>query len=158
MSRYPGNPLWSHDNDVPVVIMTRRDWDEAIAAGHVTPEHVLVRLKNIADYAFDNISAIGYDSEGFVTALTAEGLPRPGGVTLYVYTHDHPPPHVHIKLRDHPDVKLRISLETGEYLDTAPRGLSTKKLRGFQRAVRECHPILAGWWENYHGGDPVVLA
>jgi hypothetical protein len=156
MSRYPHNPCWHQERDIPFSIPTRADWDEAAAAGHLTPEHVMQRLKNIADHAFGNESVRGCDEDGFIISLTAEGLPIPGGVTLYVYANDHPPPHVHIKLRAHPNAEIRISLETGEFLDDAPRGLASKKLRGFQAAVRENHAVLASWWESYQG-KPVVL-
>jgi hypothetical protein len=157
MSRHPGNPWWHQELDIPIMIMRRTEWDGATAAGHATPEHVMGRLKNIADRAFDNQTVMGFDEDGFVVSLIAEGLPLPGGVTLYVYANDHPPPHVHITVRAHPNAKIRINLETGEYLDDAPRGLASKRLKGFQTAVRENHPLLASWWESYHG-NPVVLA
>lgn len=138
--------------------MTRSEWERAAEAGHVTPEHVMLRLKNIANRAFDTQTVVGFDEDGFPVSLIAEGMALSGGVTLHVYSNDHPPPHVHIKLRARPSVTLRISLETGEFLDDElPRGLTRKKMKGFQAAVRENHQVLAGWWENYHG-DPVVLA
>lgn len=137
--------------------MTRAEWDEASDAGHVTAEHVMQRLKNIADHIFGNETVAGFDDEGFVVSLIAEGLPLPGGVTLYVYPNDHPPPHVHITLRSHPHTKLRIRLDTGEFMDDAPRGLVRKKLKSFQASVRENHDVLAEWWETYHG-DPVTLS
>lgn len=157
MSRYPGNPWWHQERDIPFSIPTRVEWDEAAAAGHLTPEHVMQRLKNILDHAFDNQTVMGFDEDGFVVSLIAEGLLLADGLTLYVFPNDHPPPHVHIKLRAHPNAKIRISLETGELLDDAPRGLASKKLKRFQAAVREHHDVLATWWEHYHGG-PVVLA
>lgn len=157
MSKYPDNPFWCQEHDTPLVIMSRSEWDRAAAAGYVTAEHVMNRLKNIVDRAFDNQTIMGFDEDGFVISLTAEGLRLSGGVTLCVYANDHPPPHVHIKVRAHPNVDIRISLETGEYLDDPPRALASKKLRGFQRAVRENHPLLASWWQR-HQGDPVILA
>lgn len=157
MSRYPGNPWWHHQLDIPITIMSRSEWDEAAAAGHVTPEHVMRRLKNIADHAFDNQTVMGFDEDGFVVSLIAEGLALAGGVTLRVYPNDHPPPHVHIEVRSRPNARIRINLATGEFLDDAPRGLPRKKLKGFQAAVRENHEVLATWWESYHG-EPVVLA
>lgn len=156
MSKYPDNPWWHQDHDAPILIMMRHEWDAAVAAGHVTPEHVMQRLKNIADHVFDNQTLMGFDDEGFVVSLVAEGLPLAGGVKLYVYSNDHPPPHVHIQLKSHPGAKLRINLETGEFMDDAPRGVDTKKLKGFQSAILENHEILAAWWQDYHG-DPVVL-
>jgi Domain of unknown function (DUF4160) len=158
MSRYPDNPWWCHEHDSPIMIPTRSEWDEAAGSGQVTPEHVMLRLKNIADHAFNNQTVAGFDEDGFVISLIAEGMALAGGVTLQVYANDHPPPHVHIKLRAHRDAKIRINLETGEFLDDGlPRGLTRKKMKGFQAAVRENRKVLAGWWENYHG-DPVVLA
>jgi len=62
--------------------MSRTEWDEAAAAGHVTPEHVMQRLKNIADHAFDNQTVMGFDEDGFVISLIAEGLLLAGGVKL----------------------------------------------------------------------------
>lgn len=140
-----------------MAIMTREEWDQAAADGHITPEHVMTRLKGIVDHVFGNQSSIGYDEDGFVTALTAEGLPVPGGVTLVVHSNDHPPPHVHIELRSHPGQTLRIRLDTAEFMDEAPKGVNTKRLKGLQRAIRENHEVLATWWQTYHG-DPVVLS
>jgi hypothetical protein len=156
VSKHPDNPWWHQERDAPVMIMTRVEWENAAAAGHLTPEHVMQRLKNIADYAFDIETVAGFDEDGFVISLIAEGLPLSGGVKLYVYSNDHPPPHVHIKLSSHPDDKIRINLETGEYMDDAPRGLARKRLKGIQTAVRENHDVLASWWEKHHG-DPVAL-
>ncbi|MGO1665311.1 MAG: DUF4160 domain-containing protein [Micrococcaceae bacterium] len=156
MSKHPDNPWWCQEHDAPLMIHTRVQWDEASEAGHVTPEHVMQRLKNIADHVFDNETSIGFDDEGFVVSLTAAGMALPGGVTLCVYPNDHPPPHVHIRVRSHPAAKLRIRLDTGEFMDNTPDGLVRKKLNGLQAAVRENHTVLAGWWQEYHG-DPVVI-
>lgn len=156
MSRYPDNPLWDHERDIPIMIMTRLEWEEAAEAGALTPEHVIQRLKNIADHVFGNETVIRFDVDGFVVSLIAEGLPLQGGVTLYVYSKDHPPPHVHVKVRAHPNARIRVSLETGEFLDTTPRGVRSKELKRFQAAVRENRHLLAIWWEA-HTGDPVVI-
>lgn len=156
MAKHPDNPYWHQDHDKPIMILSRADWNRAVDAGHLTPDHVLLRLKNIADHAFGNETVMGFDDEGFATSLIAEGLPLPSGVTLYVYASDHLPPHVHIKLRSHPNARLRVRLDTGDFLDDAPRGVSTKKLKGFQDAVRENHDVLAGWWKAHQGGPVVV--
>ncbi len=156
MSKYPGNPYWHHEHDVPMMILTRAEWDEAKANGHLTPEHVFNRLHNIAVHVLGVEGSIGFDDDGFVVSLTAGGLALDHGVTLRVFPNDHPPPHVHIELRSHPTAKLRVRLDTGEYLDAAPKGLSTEKLKGFQAAIAESHDTLAKWWEEYHG-DPVVV-
>ncbi|WP_159081404.1 DUF4160 domain-containing protein [Nocardioides sediminis] len=158
MSKHPGNPYWHQERDVPIMIMSRREWDAAAEAGHLTPEHVFTRLHNIAVYAFgeDMESPIAFDEHGFVLSLTAAGISLEGGITLRVYPNDHPPPHVHIELRSHPGAKLRLRLDNGEYLDEPPKGLSTKKLNGFKAAITESHEVLTGWWEEYHG-DPVTV-
>ena len=157
MSRYPDNPWWCNNHDGPKLIPTRSDWAQAARGGYVTPEHVMMRLKNIADHVFGNETVMGFDEDGFVTSLTSAGLALGGGVALQVYPNDHPPPHVHIKVRSLPDAKIRISLATGDLLDDPPRGLPAKKLRGIQKLVREHHELLASWWENYQG-EPVVLS
>jgi hypothetical protein len=69
MSRYPDNPWWCQHHDAPIMIMTRSEWNKAAAAGYVTPEHVMLRLKNIADRVFDNETVVGFDEDGFVTSL-----------------------------------------------------------------------------------------
>ncbi|MDX1874057.1 DUF4160 domain-containing protein [Mycolicibacterium sp. 120266] len=152
MSRYPGNPWWDQDYDVPITIMSRSEWDEAAAAGYVTPEHVFLRLRNAANFAFGNPIGIAFDEDGFVVALTSAGFALEGGVKLSVHPNDHPPPHVHVTISSHPNAKIRIELTTGELLDDLPRGLAAKKLKGIQSAVRENHAVLAGWWRDYHGG------
>lgn len=42
-------------------------------------------------------------------------------------------------------------------MDDPPKGLNTKKLKGFAAAIAESHPVLAAWWEEYHG-EPVVVS
>lgn len=139
------------------MIMTRAQWDEATAAGHVTPEHVMLRLRNIADHIFGVESGIGYDEDGFVIGLTSAGLALQGGVILRVFPNDHAPPHVHIEVSSHPHAKIRINLATGDLLDDPPRGLPTKKLKRIQALVHENRAALATSWEKYHGG-PVVFS
>lgn len=73
-----------------------------------------------------------------------------------MFPNDHPPPHVHIEFKSHPGSKLRVRLDTGEYTDDPPRGLSTKKLKGFTAVITESHQVLAGWLEEYHG-EPVIV-
>lgn len=151
MSRYPDNPWWCGDHDKPISIPTRSEWDEAADAGYVTPEHVMIRLKNIAEYAFGSGTVIGLDENGFITSLTSAGWAIEGGVVLHVYPKDHPPPHVHIEVRSLPHVKIRINLATGDLLDDPPRGLPAKKLRKLQSLVREHQGVLATSWQTYHG-------
>lgn len=158
-SRHPDNPYWCQNHDLPKAICTRAEWDDAVATGFLTVEHVMLRLKNIADYEFGGETAAGpgvYDAEGFLMSLTSAGVKLEGGITLQVNPNDHPPPHVHVKIKAEPRIKLRVRLDTAEPMDPLPDGWA-KKLRGFQTVIRENHAVLAGWWEEYHG-EPVSLA
>jgi hypothetical protein len=151
MSQYPNNPLWCQNHDRPIAIVSIADWEQADADGHLTPEHVLQRIHDIAEFEFGNGEELGFDGDGFLVSLAADGMQLPGGVTLSVYPNDHPPPHVHVRIRALPHVKLRISLETGEPLDDGlPDGWS-KKLKRIQRLVADNAPTLASWWEKHHG-------
>lgn len=77
MSSCPENPWWRQDADVPIMIMIRLDWDEATESGYITAEHEMQRLKNVADHVFEQEAAAGFDGDGFVISLVAEGLPLP---------------------------------------------------------------------------------
>lgn len=156
VSKYPDNPYWCQTHDNPKVINTRPEWDQAEVDGYITLEHVFMRLKNIADHIFGNETFMGFDDEGFVISLVAGGIRLEGGLTLRVWPNDHPPPHVHIEVKAHPEWKIRVNLETIELMDELPSALKAKQFSGFLDAIRECHPKLAGWWESYHG-DPVTL-
>lgn len=156
VSRHPDNPYWCQTHDQARLIMTRAEWDEAKAAGHLTPDHVFLRLKNIADHIFGNETSMGFNDEGFVVSLVAGAVSLEGGLRLRVWPNDHPPPHVHIEVRAHPDWRIRVNLQTVELMDELPAGLRRRQFRGFCQAIRDCHPTLAAWWEEYHG-DPVVL-
>lgn len=120
-------------------------------------EHVFQRMQNMihAQLGTDG-EFIAFDEAGFVKALTAASAHFPGGVTLCVYPKEHPPPHVHVKLRSHPGAKIRISLEDGSFLKGTQRNLAGKLLRQVQDLVRENRTLLAGWWESYQG-EPVVM-
>jgi hypothetical protein len=156
MSKHPDNPHWCQNHDQPFVIKSRAEWDEAEEAGYITPEHVFIRLKNIADHIFENESSMGFDDDGFVISLVAGAITLEGGLKLRVWPNDHPPPHVHIEIRAHPEWTIRVNLETVALMDELPSGLSAKQFRGFLATIRESQPMLADWWETYHG-DPVVL-
>ena len=134
-------------------IYTRSDWDRVVTQGELTPDDVEARLHRIAVREFGELGPAGYDEEGFFTSLTAEGLRLEGGVTLFVHTNDHPPPHVHVRRRGHEDVK--INLETGAVEGKLPSDVRQKQLNGFRSAVSESFGILGAWWERYHG-DPVT--
>lgn len=156
MSKYADNPWWCQEHDAPIMIMSRSDWYRATAGGHLTMEHVMLRLRNLGNHVFGEQGAAAFDENGFVTSLTSAGLTLAGDVRLRVYPNDHSPPHVHIEVPSHPKAKIRLSLATGAFLDDPPRGIPSKKLKRFQAAVRENHDVLAAWWERYHG-EPVVL-
>ncbi|NKR92253.1 DUF4160 domain-containing protein [Rhodococcus hoagii] len=155
MRKHPDNPLWDHERDLPIMIYTRLEWEEAAESGHLTAEHVLQRLKNIADHVFENEGAAAFNEDGFVAALIAEGLSLPNGVKLHVYPKDHPPPHVHVEVRAQPGAKIRVSLVTGEYLDEIPAGIKSKQLKNFQAEIVKHYDLLESWWEKNHG--PVTL-
>jgi hypothetical protein len=135
------------------MIMTRAEWDQATKDGHVTAEHIVQRLQNVAAHLFDEEeAAVAFDDEGFVVSLTAASI-TVDGVKLHVYTLDHQPPHVHVKTSA---FELRINLVTAELMGSAPRGVSAKQVRKLQDVVRENHPVLAGMWTSYHGGEPIA--
>lgn len=140
------------------MILSERDWEEARAAGHLLLEHVLLRMRNMIHRELGTQGgSIGFDEHGFVKALIAESFQFPGGVKLCVYPNDHPPPHVHVKLRKHPKAKIRISLEDGEFLKGTPQNLASKLLGQSQALVVEHRVMLIDLWESYHGG-PVIVA
>lgn len=155
----PGDPVVPSSGGVlglhrPETICTREEWDAALAAGSLTIDDAIERLRRIAVREFGQIGPVGYDEDGFITALVAEGVRIEGGVRLVVHTRDHQPPHVHVQRVDAPDVV--VQLVTGEVLREPP-GVRAKDLRGFQRAVMEIHQTeLRGFWEKAHGpiGDP----
>jgi len=155
MSKHPDNPYWCQNHDGPIVIHSREEWEKAKAAGHLTPEHALVRLSNVAFHYFGKGGSIGYDDEGFVFSMVAASIEVEGGIKLIVNTRDHPPPHVHIKLTALPQAKLRIRLDTGEHLGPLPRGITAKQFRSLRAVVVENSAQLTEWWEKYHG-DPVL--
>ena len=153
MSRHPDNPYWCDSHDQPIMVQTREEWDKALAAGYLTPEHLISRLENIAIHHFGNEGAIGFDDEGFVVSLVAGSILVEGGVKIRVYPHDHDPPHAHIELRSHPGAKLRIGLADGALMDPVPKGLSSKKVGYLRSAVAENGAALVGMWAEYQGGS-----
>ncbi|WP_433592534.1 hypothetical protein [Nocardia sp. CA-145437] len=150
MSRHPDNPYWSQTDDKPIMIGSRRVWAEAEAAGYLTAEHVFARLHAIAMHEMDGEGPVAYDADGFVTALTAEGIRLQGGVTLTVHTRDHQPPHAHITFTTDPSIDLRINLQTGELMNAIPKGRA-KMVKHACALVVEHHDLLANWWVKNHG-------
>ncbi|QBJ94578.1 DUF4160 domain-containing protein [Rhodococcus sp. ABRD24] len=151
MSKYPDNPWWDHANDRPNPLMTKEQWEQADADGHITPEHVLFRLRNILVFAMGNPGPVGYDEDGHVISLVGASIQLEGGVKLRVCSRDHNPPHVHIEHSDFRGQKLRVNLVTGEFIDTAPRGLKTTKMKGYKRAIVEPEDRLKEMWVTAHG-------
>ena len=91
------------------------------------------------------LHAVEFDEEGFLLSLVADGLKLEGGVTLQVYSNDHPPPHVHVLVRSQPRLKLRIRLDNGEPMDD-PGSVRAKELRRFSELVVEHNKLLTAWW------------
>lgn len=133
----------------PRTLYTREDWDDAVADGTLTPQDVLDRLTRILVSAFGVGGPAAYDEDGFFLSLTAEGVRPEGSITLHVNTNDHPPPHVHV-LKPGMKGKLKIDLETGEFIGDVPRGL-VGKTRGIRRAVEENRTRLMSLWEKGPG-------
>jgi Domain of unknown function (DUF4160) len=147
----------SEDEDSPRAragrqILTRGDWDRAVADGRLTAQDVLNRLTRMALHEFGESPEnwpIAFDEEGFVTALIAEGILMEGGVTLRVCTRDHPPPHVHIQRRGEEDIK--VNLENGAVEGPLPRGVRPKQLEKFSGLVKQKHELLCDLWLKNHG-------
>lgn len=130
-------------------LLTRESWDAAVRAGGPKPEMVLERLHGITIREFGEMGPIGYDEDGFVVSLVADGIRIEGGARLVVHTRDHQPPHVHVQRPDEQDIV--ISLLTGEVLHGG-QGVRRKQLAGYQKAVTETHyPALTSFWEKAHG-------
>lgn len=62
-------------------------------------------------FSFGEERAAGYDEDGFLASLTAEGIRMDSGETIRIHANDHPPPHVHVQRPVTRDIK--INLETG---------------------------------------------
>lgn len=151
VSAYPGNPYWNHLTDQPIVIY-RQDWDEAVASGFVTREHVALRIRGIIQHAYGvhDGDVVAYDEQGFVTALTAEGLSMSNGVRLEIYSGDHNPPHAHIKIPGLEHERITINLETFEIEQQLPDGWS-KKGRRVEKEARANADKLITWWNKNRG-------
>ncbi|NKV31956.1 DUF4160 domain-containing protein [Rhodococcus hoagii] len=151
MSKYPDNPWWDHVNDCPDSLMTKDQWGQADADGHITPEHVFLRLRNIVIFAMGNPGPVGSDENGHVISLVGASIQLEGGVKLRVCSRDHNPPHVHIEHSSFRGQKLRVNLVTGEFMDAAPRGLNTTKMKGYKKTIVEEQGRLKEMWATAHG-------
>ena len=133
-------------------ILAAGDWAKAIDEGRLTAQDVFVRLTRMALHEFGESQEdwpIAFDEDGFVTALTAEGIQMEAGVTLRICTRDHPPPHVHIQRRGEEDVK--VNLETGVVEGTLPQGVRPKQFKKFSALVQQQHALLCDLWLKNHG-------
>ena len=154
MTKHPGNPWWSQANDVPIVPSDLEAWNEARAAGHITVEHVLLRLEAIVRVALDQPvdGGAAYDEDGFVRALVAAGWSGEGGWRVQLHPNDHDPPHVHFRDKGDPKKEIRLSLATGEPLagEAIPVGVK-KKLARAGDFILENQDLLMSRWREYHG-------
>ncbi|PKV78932.1 DUF4160 domain-containing protein [Nocardia fluminea] len=137
-------------------------WELAESEGRLEAEDVLNRLVSIALYEFGENKPdwpMALDSQGFTTALVAEGRMFDGGISVHVWPNDHPPPHVHILKKCEGDgLSVKINLETGESEGDLPPWADRKQLKNLKALVVEYHPLFAGWWTKNHGGAVVLLA
>ena len=61
MSKHPENELWCQNHDQPISIDSLEEWEEAKAAGHLTFEHVINRLRAMLEYQFGRAGVAGFD-------------------------------------------------------------------------------------------------
>lgn len=101
--------------------------------------------------------AMALDSEGFLTALVADGMRFDGGISVHVWPNDHPPPHVHILKKSESDGRsVKISLETGEVEGDPPEWASRSQLKNMKVLIVKHHELFSNWWQKNHG-EPVTL-
>lgn len=137
-------------------ILGRADWDRALSQRWLTRTQIEARLHNIAVRDMGELGPVGYDEEGFIISLVADGIRREGIGWFKVYSNDHDPPHVHVRPFGE-DFDIRLSLETGEELDSRPRGVTSKQIKNMQKALVEMHDQLGAWWKKAQG-EAVALA
>lgn len=138
-----------HRRNSRPALLTRSDWDRALADATLTADDVLERLRRIAVHQFGEAGSAGYDDQGFLISLTAEGIRMDSGETIRIHVNDHPPPHVHIQRPGKRDIK--INLETGGVIGELPRDVRSKQLRGFKTTIIENFEQLGTWWFKNHG-------
>ena len=148
MSKYPDNPQWCQNHDRPKAIMSRAEWGEAARSGHLTVEHVLLRIRDMLDFEFGNGEIEGLDEDGFLRALVADAMHFEGGVTVRLHCNDHPPPHVHVEFRSLPGEDFRVLIDTGELVGAdVPSGWA-KRMRRVSALVLDHRDLLLGRWEE----------
>ena len=139
-------------------IWSRADWKRAITEGWLTRVDIENRLHNIAVHDFGQLGSAGYDEEGFISSLVADGVRVEDIGWFKVWPNDHDPPHVHVVPFGHDkQVDLRFSLETGELLDDLPACISRKDVKNMKRALVELNDQLGAWWAKGERGA-VALA
>jgi hypothetical protein len=112
------------------------------------------RLRAMLEYQFGHGAQLGFDENGFLVSLVADGWQLEGSISVHLYPNDHPPPHVHVRFRGEPRWRLRLAIATGvagEPLDEfIPTGWS-KKARKARKFVVESQDLLIGRWVEMHG-------
>lgn len=155
MSKHPNNPLWNDATDSPWVIENQEDWDEAVAEGNLTAEHVLARLEAMVRVAYDQPTDGGaaYDEEGFIRALVAAGI-QGEGFRVQLHPNDHDPPHAHFVDPGEPKNEVRLSLQTGDPLAGESVPVGTKKKLGKAKAlIGQNRDLLMDWWSDYQASQ-----
>lgn len=148
MSKYPNNPYWDHELDVPFTLFAQGDWDEAEEGGFITVEHVLERAERMLLHALGTKGPAAYDEEGFFLSLVSDSTPEEFGIKLVVHSNDHDPPHCHVKFQGILYDKLRIDLTTGEFLDDPPPGIRGKDMKQMKAVFVKYEDKLVGFWEK----------
>jgi len=155
---------WPDPKDLPPLewkpgdpVDTREAWAAAEAAGALTVDNILERLRRMAIYELGEMGAEGYDEDGFVTALVAEGI-KEGALVLQVHTRDHWPPHVHVKRpEDRGSHGVIIDLRNGDVCEERlPKGIRTKHIKRMGELVEKHHAELCLLWEKNNGTKVVV--
>lgn len=122
-------------------------------AGQITPEHILLRVEGMLAHDFGEPGGAAYDESGFIAALVADGWRASEGITVRMHPDDHPPPHVHVRFPQRPNLRIRLALDTGEPLDGGvPDGWSRKLRRVSDFVVSSKEPLMARWIEM-HGSS-----
>jgi len=140
---------------------TGSGWRLAESEGRIEAEDVLQRLVFMALHEFGENQdqwPMAFDDEGFLTALTAEGLHLEGGISIHVWPNDHPPPHVHILKKSERDgANVKINLATGEPDGDLPSWADRKQLKKIGVLIAQHRDLLAEWWEKNHGEAVIPL-
>lgn len=148
MSKYPNNPFWDHELDIPVTLYGQGDWDEAEEGGFITAEHALERAERMLLHALAPGGPAAYDEEGFFRSLLSDSTREEFGIKLVVHSNDHDPPHCHVKFHGVLYDKLRIDLTTGEFLDDPPDGIRGKDLKQMKEVFTKYEDQMTGFWDK----------